>query len=179
MISFLSFILWRPGKVEDNDRKPYTSASVYSSRFDWWPTIENCIVHLLTSHSLTKYHWQFDHHHTYPGGSSPQDPIVFFLPEFFSLRSLLKSKRVPEKTSISALLTMPKPLTVWITRNCGQFFKRWANIRMFNVVPEVSWAAISFHSFFCILFCNSDFHHSVLQVIYPCFCLSYSAMDFF
>ena len=26
-------------------------------------------------------------------------------------------KRVPEKTSISALLTMPKPLTVWITRN--------------------------------------------------------------
>ena len=26
------------------------------------------------------------------------------------------------KTSISALLTMPKPLTVWITRNCG---KRW------------------------------------------------------
>ena len=36
-----------------------------------------------------------------------------------------KSKRVPEKTSISALLTMPKPLTVWITINCGKFFKRW------------------------------------------------------
>ena len=29
------------------------------------------------------------------------------------------------KTSISALLTMPKPLTVWITINCGKFFKRW------------------------------------------------------
>ena len=26
-----------------------------------------------------------------------------------------KNKRVPEKTSSSALLTMPKPLTVWIT----------------------------------------------------------------
>ena len=26
-----------------------------------------------------------------------------------------KSKRVPEKTSISALLTMPKPLTLWTT----------------------------------------------------------------
>ena len=26
-----------------------------------------------------------------------------------------------QKTSISALLTMPKPLTVWITRNCGKF----------------------------------------------------------
>ena len=29
-----------------------------------------------------------------------------------------------QKTSISALLTMPKPLTVWITTNCGKFFKR-------------------------------------------------------
>ena len=27
------------------------------------------------------------------------------------------------KTSSSALLTMPKPLTVWITRNCGKFFE--------------------------------------------------------
>ena len=36
-----------------------------------------------------------------------------------------KSKRVPEKTSISALLTMPKPLTVWITTNCGKFWKKW------------------------------------------------------
>ena len=33
-----------------------------------------------------------------------------------------KSKRIP---SISALLSMPKPLTVWITTNCGKFFKRW------------------------------------------------------
>ena len=29
------------------------------------------------------------------------------------------------KTFISALLTMPKPLTVWITTNYGKFFKRW------------------------------------------------------
>ena len=29
------------------------------------------------------------------------------------------------ETSISALLTLPKPLTVWITTNCGKFFKRW------------------------------------------------------
>ena len=36
-----------------------------------------------------------------------------------------KSKRVPEKTSTSALLMTPKPLTVWITTNCGKFFKRW------------------------------------------------------
>ena len=29
------------------------------------------------------------------------------------------------KTSISALLTMQKPLTVWITINCGKFWKKW------------------------------------------------------
>ena len=29
------------------------------------------------------------------------------------------------KTSTSALLTTLKPLTVWITRNCGKFWKRW------------------------------------------------------
>ena len=28
-------------------------------------------------------------------------------------------------TSISALLTIPKPLTVWITMNCGKFWRRW------------------------------------------------------
>ena len=38
---------------------------------------------------------------------------------------IIKKARVPEKTSISALLTMPKPLTVWITINCRKFFKRW------------------------------------------------------
>ena len=39
-----------------------------------------------------------------------------------------KSKRIPKKkkkTSISALLTMPKPLTVWNTINCGKFQERW------------------------------------------------------
>ena len=35
-----------------------------------------------------------------------------------------KRKRVPEKTSTSALLTMPKPLTVWITINCGKFWRK-------------------------------------------------------
>ena len=29
------------------------------------------------------------------------------------------------KTSISVLLTMPKPLTMWITINCGKIWKRW------------------------------------------------------
>ena len=29
------------------------------------------------------------------------------------------------KTSTSVLLTMPKPLTAWITTNCGKFLQRW------------------------------------------------------
>ena len=36
-----------------------------------------------------------------------------------------KKQESSSKTSISALLTMPKPLTVWITINCGKFWKRW------------------------------------------------------
>ena len=37
----------------------------------------------------------------------------------------LKKQESSRKTSISALLIMPKHLTVWITTNCGKFFKRW------------------------------------------------------
>ena len=33
----------------------------------------------------------------------------------------LRKQESSRKTSISALLTMPKPLTVWITINCGKF----------------------------------------------------------
>ena len=34
---------------------------------------------------------------------------------------IIKKQKSSRKTSISALLTMPKPLTVWITINCGKF----------------------------------------------------------
>ena len=36
-----------------------------------------------------------------------------------------KKQESSRKTSISALLTMPKPLTVWITINYGKFWRRW------------------------------------------------------
>ena len=38
---------------------------------------------------------------------------------------IIKKQESSRKTSTSALLTMPKPLIVWITINCGQFWKRW------------------------------------------------------
>ena len=42
-----------------------------------------------------------------------------------NIRWIIEKARDFRKTSTSALLTMPKPLTVWITINCGKFFKRW------------------------------------------------------
>ena len=35
----------------------------------------------------------------------------------------LKKQESSRKISTSALLTMPKPLTVWITTNCGKFLE--------------------------------------------------------
>jgi len=36
-----------------------------------------------------------------------------------------KEQESSRKTSNSALLTTPKPLTVWVTTNCGKFLKWW------------------------------------------------------
>ena len=44
------------------------------------------------------------------------------LPTFAGSSKKQESSRKP---SSSALLTMPKPLTVWITINCGKFWRRW------------------------------------------------------
>ena len=36
-----------------------------------------------------------------------------------------KMQESSRKTSTSVLLTIPKPLPVWIPTHCGKFFKRW------------------------------------------------------
>ena len=41
------------------------------------------------------------------------------------------------KTSISASLTMLKSLTVWITTNCGKFFKRWEYLTTLPASGEI------------------------------------------
>ena len=53
-------------------------------------------------------------------GSSPGLICLLHWQVFYV--SYIESSR---KTSVSALLTMPKPLTMWITTNCGKFLKRW------------------------------------------------------
>ena len=46
-----------------------------------------------------------------------------------------KKQESSRKTSISALLTTPKPSTVWITINCGKFWKRWE----YQTTSPASW----------------------------------------
>ena len=40
-----------------------------------------------------------------------------------SIRWIIEKER-SRKTSTSALLPVPKTLTMWVTTNCGKFFKR-------------------------------------------------------
>ena len=42
-----------------------------------------------------------------------------------NIRRIIKKAREFQKNIYFTLLTMPKTLTVWITVNCGKFFKRW------------------------------------------------------
>ena len=46
-----------------------------------------------------------------------------------------KSKRVPEKHLLLLYWLVPKPLSVWITTNCGKFFKRWE----YQTIWPASW----------------------------------------
>ena len=46
-----------------------------------------------------------------------------------------KKQETSRKTSTSASLTTPKPLTVWITTNCGKFH-RDGNTRPLDLPPE-------------------------------------------
>ena len=46
-----------------------------------------------------------------------------------------KKQESSRKTPTSALMTMPKPLTVWITTNCGNFWKRWK----YQTIWPASW----------------------------------------
>ena len=46
-----------------------------------------------------------------------------------------KKQESSRKTSTSALLTTPKPLTVWITINYEKFFKRWK----YQITWPASW----------------------------------------
>ena len=48
---------------------------------------------------------------------------------------IIEKSREFQKTSTSASLTTLKPLTVWITTNCGKFLKKW----QYQTALPVSW----------------------------------------
>ena len=48
-----------------------------------------------------------------------------------------KKQQSSRKTSTSALLTIPMPLIVWITTNCGKFFKRWEYQTTWSASSEI------------------------------------------
>jgi len=72
------------------------------------------------------YHWlnrhEFKH---FLGDGEGQGSLVCCSP--WGLKELDMTEQLKNKYlyTASALLTMPKPLTVWITINCGKFFNRW------------------------------------------------------
>ena len=49
----------------------------------------------------------------------------------------MKKQESFRKTLTSALLTMPKPLTMWITKNCGKFLNRWEYQATLSVSSEI------------------------------------------
>ena len=55
--------------------------------------------------------------------------------EIANIHWMLEKAREFQKKIYSALLTMPKPLTVWITINCGKFWKRWE----YQTIWSASW----------------------------------------
>ncbi|KAB0364594.1 hypothetical protein FD754_008750, partial [Muntiacus muntjak] len=58
---------------------------------------------------------------TRPGADCGSDREILIAKFRLKLKKVGKTTRPFRKTSISALLTMPKPLTVWITINCRKF----------------------------------------------------------
>ena len=52
-----------------------------------------------------------------------------------NIRWIIEKAREFQKNIYFCILTMPKPLTVWITVNCGNFLKRWE----YNTTLPASW----------------------------------------
>ena len=72
-----------------------------------------CTIALLMNHELSDVQAGFRK------GRRTRDQIANIRWIIEKAREFKKEKK--KQTSISALLTMPKPLTVWITINCGKF----------------------------------------------------------
>ena len=80
--------------------------------------ILTCVPKHETPSHLPPHNISLGHPHA-PAPSKAEEPEIK-LPTSTGSSKKQESSR---NTSISALLTMPKPLTVWITTNCGKILK--------------------------------------------------------
>ena len=83
-----------------------------------------------------------------------------------------KKQESSRKTSTSALLTIPKPVTVWITTNCGKFFYRWKN----QTTLPASWEiCMQMQIQLCIYFFSLFHYRSLQDVEYSSLCYTASS----
>ena len=68
---------------------------------------------------------------SHQGKSKAEEPEIKLPTSVGSLRKQKSSR----KTSTSALLTTPKPLTVWVTTNCRKYLKTWE----YQITWPASW----------------------------------------
>ena len=102
-----------PKKVNDNECSNYCTIALTSHTSKVMLKILQARLQQYVNHEL------LDVQAGFTKGSSEPD---FKLPTSVGSSKKHESSR---KTSTYTLLTMPKTLTVWITTNCGKFFKRW------------------------------------------------------
>ena len=129
------------GKLSSGHRTGKGQFSFHSQRMAM-PKIAQTTAQLNSSHTLVKWCSKFSK----PGFNN------MWTVQFQMFKLVLEKAEEPEiklstsagsskkqensrKTSISALLTMPKPLAVWITINCGKFWKRWE----YQTIWPASW----------------------------------------
>ena len=77
-----------------------------------------------------------------------------------------KRQKSSRKTSISALLTMPKPLTVWITINCGKFWKRQEYTALTNSFLDLELICCSISSSNCCFLICIQISQEAGQVVW-------------
>ena len=125
------------GKLSSGHRTGKGQVSLQSQR-KAMPKNAQTTTQLHSSYTLVKYCSKFSK----PGFSNTWIMFKLVLEKAEEAEDKLpasagswKKQESSRKTSISALLTMPKPLTVWITINCGKYFKRWE----YQITWPASW----------------------------------------
>ena len=130
LLKYCSQYTSKPGKLSHGHRTRKGQFSLESQR-KAMPKNAQTATQLHSSHMLVMWcskfsksgfnnMWTMNHQMFKLDLEKAEEPEIKSSASAGSLKKQVSSR----KTSISALLTMPKPLTVWITIDCGKFWKR-------------------------------------------------------